>query len=163
MLAGPDTDQAAAVSAVPHTTYTLSSSQRVTHVVDAAGRTRDKSYNANFDTTSTDDPSTNAYTANGNESLTKSTAPTGASESLTYANTSGPAQYQPTGGTDSAGNASSYHYTGAGNQDSSTDAMAATATLSYNSDGTVATATAPNNGSNHTGHSYTTTMRMRPV
>ena len=158
-MAGPDTSQGSAITAVPHTTHPINSSQRVTHVVDAAGRTRDKGYNANFDTTSsklgTDTAATAGYTANSGESLTKTTAPTGSTESLTYANSSGPAQYLPTGGTDASGNGSVYHYTGAGNQDSSTDALAATASVSYNSNGTVATATAPHNGTNSTGYAYT--------
>ena len=162
LLASPNTDQGSAITAVPHTTYTIDSSQRVTHVVDAAGRTQDTSYNANFDTTShtlgTDSPASANYTANSNESLTKTTAGSGSSESLSYTNTSGPAQYLPTGSTDDAGNSSTYHYTGAGNQDTSTDAMAAKASVTYNSNGTVATATAPNNGGttpNSTGYSYT--------
>ncbi len=159
LLAGPDTDQGSAITAVPNTTYTIDSSQRVTHVVDAAGRTQDKGYNANFDTTSTklgsDTAASAAYTANSNESLTKTTAPTGSTESLSYNTTSGPAQYLPTGGTDAAGNGSVYHYTGAGNQDTSTNALAAKASVTYNSNGTVATATAPNNGTNSTGYAYT--------
>lgn len=50
LLAGPNTDQAAAVTAVPRTTYTLDGTGRVTTVVDAAGRTQAKTYTADFDT-----------------------------------------------------------------------------------------------------------------
>lgn len=162
LVADPTTNQAQAVSVVPHTTYTLDGTQRVTTAVDAAGRSRSKTYTAMFDTaTSTkgagagSSTTTNGYTANGGESLTSTTSPSGSSQSLTYATTSGPAQYNPTSSTDDAGNSSSYTYNGAGNQLTSTSAASAQAKVTYNTDGTVATATSPGNGTNATSYGYT--------
>ncbi|MBS2938515.1 RHS repeat-associated core domain-containing protein [Nocardioides sp. J2M5] len=162
LVADPTTNQAQAVSVVPHTTYTLDTTQRVTTAVDAAGRQRSKTYTAMFDTaTSTrgtgagSSTTTNGYTANGGESLTSTTSPTGSSQSLTYATTSGPAQYNPTGSTDDAGNTSTYTYNGAGNQLTSTNAASAQAQVTYNTDGTVASATSPGNGTNATSYGYT--------
>lgn len=98
---------------------------------------------------------TNGYNANNGESLTSTTSPTGSSQSLSYATTSGPAQYNPTSSTDDAGNTSTYTYNGAGNQLTSTNSSSAQAKVTYNADGTVATATSPGNGTNSTGYSYT--------
>lgn len=162
LVASPNTTQSLSVSSVPHVTYTLNADQRVTQAVDQLGRTRSRTYTPNF-ATATDtigtgasaSTVTNTYGANSGESLTKTQAPTGASDQLSYANTSGPAQYSPTGSTDDAGNASSYGYDTAGNPNSSTDALNAQTSLTYNADGTVATATAPGNGTNATTYSYT--------
>jgi RHS repeat-associated protein len=161
-VADPTTNQSQNPSAVPHTTYTLDSTQRVTKAVDPEGRERSTTYTGNFDvatstggTGSTSNLTTNTYGANSGQSLTKTTSGTGAAQSLSYATASGPAQYLPTGGTDDAGNASTFTYNGPGNQLTSTDASTAQAALTYNSDGTVATATAPGNGTNVTSYGYT--------
>lgn len=42
LLASPNTDQGSGDHRGPHTTYTINASQRVTHVVDAAGRTQEQ-------------------------------------------------------------------------------------------------------------------------
>lgn len=160
LLAGPVTDQAQSVSAVPHTTYTIDSTKRVTAVTDAAGRKQSKTYTANFDTASTSSgttsPSTttNTWGANNTESLTQSKSGTGASSSATYANAA-PNQYLPDKGTDPAGNSSTFTYNGTGNQLTSSDAAAAKTSVNYNSDGTASNATAPNNGTNRTVYGYT--------
>lgn len=171
LLADPNTDQALAVSAVPRTTYTIDSSQRVTQAVDAAGRTRSKAYTANFDTQSSTvggaggSTTTNTYGANSGQSLTKTTSPTGAAASLSYANPAGPTQFLPTSGSDDAGNAGTFTYNGAGNPLTSSDALAAKASLTRDADGTVTTATAPGNGSNATRYGYTNkqTTSITPV
>ncbi len=160
LVASPVTDQSQAVTAVPHTTYTLNGDTRVTKVVDAAGREQDTSYTPNSDiasaSTGTDGSSTvtNAYGANNGDSLTKSTTSTGASQSLAYG-TAAPNQYLPSGGIDDTGNTSTYAYNGAGNQLSSTDAAAAKAEVTWNGDGTPGTAKSPNNGTNVTTYGYT--------
>jgi RHS repeat-associated protein len=162
LMADPNTNQSLAVSAVPHTTYTLNGSDRVTKAVDAEGREQSRTYTAHFDTaTSTQGTgsgaatTTNTWGANGGESLTQSQSPSGSTFSLEYANGSGPAQYLPSQRTDDAGNTSTYTYNGAGNQLTSTNANNEQAKLTYNPDGTVDTATAPGNGSNSTQYSYT--------
>lgn len=171
-VADPTTNQGSSPSAVPNTTYTLDSTQRVTKAVDAMGREQATTYTPSFDTAtstggtgSTSNVRTNTYGANNGQSVTKSTSGTGASGSLPYATTTGPGQYLPTGGTDDAGNASTYTYNGVGNQLTSSDASSAQATLTYNTDGTVATATAPGNGTNKTTYGYTNKQptSMTPV
>ena len=162
LLADPNTDQALPVDQVPRTTYTIDSTQRVTKAVDAAGRIRSKTYTASFDTltAATGDgtgasTTTNTYAANGGESQTKTAAPTGAAQSLAYANPAGPGQYQPSSGTDDDANASTYTYNGAGNQLTAAKASGAQAKVTRNTDGTVATATSPGNGTNATSYGYT--------
>jgi len=162
LVADPNTNQSSAVSAVPHITYTLDSTQRVTNAVDAAGRTQSQTYTPNFDTATATSGSgagasttTNTFGANSGESLTKSEAPSGSANSLSYPSAAGPNQYLPSGGTDDAGNASTYTYNGAGNQLTSMSAGGAEAKVTYNADGTVATATAPANGTNSTSYTYT--------
>ena len=150
LMASPTTDQAQAVSVVPHTTYTIdSSNQRVTKAVDAAGRTRADTYSANFDIAThavgspgAESTTTNTFGANSNESLTKTQSPTGAAQSFTYG-TQAPNQYLPIKGTDDRGNASTYTYNGAGNQLSSSSAAAEKAQVSWNSDGTPSAAWTP--------------------
>lgn len=160
LVASPVTNQSQAVTAVPHTTYTLNADTRVTKVVDAAGREQDASYTPNSDvasaSTGVDGSSTvtNAYGANNGDSLTKSTTSTGASQSLGYG-TAAPNQYLPSSGIDDSGNTSTFAYNGAGNQLSSTNASAAKGEVTWNSDGTPATAKSPNNGSNVTTYGYT--------
>jgi len=163
LVAGPNTDAAAAVTAVPRTTYTINPAQEVvTKAVDPAGRERSATYTGNADTESstvgqagaaTSGTTTGTYGANTGESLTKATSPGGASSSTTYGSTAATA-YLPASTTDDAGNQSLKTYNGAGNQLSNSDASGAQADLTYNTDGTVATATAPGNGANKTVYSY---------
>jgi RHS repeat-associated protein len=149
-------------------TYTVNSSSRlVTAVVDEMGRSQAATYTTNGDVaTSTKGSGTGAstttatYGANGVDSLTALQAPAGATNSAAYANTAAATKYLPSSSTDSSGNATTYTYNGAGNQLTSSDALAATATLTYNSNGTVATALAPGNGVNKTVYGYTTNSQL---
>jgi len=160
LVADPTTDQTQGVAAVPHTTYTLDSTDRVLSAVDPDGNTRSQTYTAGFDVASstigtgaTGSTSTASYGANGGESLTGATAPTGATAGLAYTNTGAGSKFSPSGSTDSQGNSSALAYDTAGNQTSgSTTALAATAKVTYRADGTVATATDPANGTNSTGY-----------
>lgn len=167
LLAGPNTSTSTAVATGDHTTYTLDATKRVTGVTDEMGRVRAKTYTPNFDTAtatngsgSTANTTTGTYGANTGKSLTSLQAPAGATSQAAYANTSPPSQYLPSSTTDSAGNQSVYTYNGTGNTLTSSDATAATATLTYNSDGTVATALAPGNGTNKTTYGYNTTHQL---
>jgi len=175
LVAGPNTDAAAAITSVPRTTYTVNATQKlVTKAIDPAGRERSATYTGNADVESsttgqagaaTSGTSTGTYGANAGTSLTKATSPGGAASSTTYGSTDSTA-YLPASTTDSAGNTSLKTYNGAGNQLSSSDASGAQATLTYNTDGTVATATAPGNGTNKTTYTYDATKQrtgMTPV
>lgn len=86
--------------------------------------------------------------------MTASQSSTGTTGQAEYANTAANTKYLATSGTDDAGNKSTYTFSGAGNMLSSSDALAATAALTYNADGTVATAQAPGNGTNTTKYTY---------
>ncbi|SDQ72892.1 RHS repeat domain-containing protein [Quadrisphaera sp. DSM 44207] len=150
-------------------TYTLTSdgSKRVASVVDAAGRSRATTYNANFDaltsaqgTGATGSTVTSTYGANNGESLTSVKTPGGATSSFGYANTAASTKYLATSATDDAGNQSLFTYNGAGNQLTATDATGAQASLTYNTDGTVATAAAPGNGTNVTEYTYDAAGRL---
>ncbi|PZF61821.1 hypothetical protein DEI81_10535 [Curtobacterium sp. MCBD17_013] len=166
LVAGPDTDATQAVSAVPHTTYTVDSTNHlVTTAVDAAGRSRSAQYSsANMAPTSSTvgtgsgaGTSNYQYNANSGQSLTQAQSPGGSSSSATYHNT-GATAYLPDTVTDGAGNTQNLTYDGQGNiktSSSGSGSDAATATLTYNSNGTVATALAPGNGSNTTKYGYT--------
>ncbi|WP_345075297.1 hypothetical protein, partial [Paeniglutamicibacter cryotolerans] len=161
LVAGPNTDQGAAITTVPRTTYTLTSTKRVSQAVDALGRERATTYTGDFDTLTATrgtgpgaGTTTNAYGANSGQSLTSSQSPGGATSALDYANTAASTAYLPTSGTDDAGNTSLFTYSGSGNPLSSQDALAATATLTYNTDGTPATALAPGNGTNKSLYTY---------
>ncbi|MDF2497139.1 MAG: hypothetical protein K0Q86_771 [Arthrobacter koreensis] len=170
LLAGPNTDQAAAITAVPRTTYTLDGTGRVTNVVDAAGRTQSKTYTADFDTLTASSgtgagagTTTNTYGANTGQSLTASQSSTGATRQAEYGNTAANTKYLATTSTDDAGNKSTYTFNGSGNMLSSADALAATAALTYNADGTVATAQAPGNGTNTTKYTYNADKQLTKV
>ncbi|WP_062006640.1 RHS repeat domain-containing protein [Arthrobacter alpinus] len=170
LIAGPNTDQGSAVSTVAHTTYTLDANARVTAATDAAGRAQSKTYTADFDTLSatqgtgtTAGTTTNTYGANTGQSITASQSPGGATGQAAYANTAAATKYLASSATDDAGNTSLYTFDGPGNMLTSTDATAATATLSYNPDGTVATALAPGNGSNKTLYTYNTDHQLTSV
>jgi RHS repeat-associated protein len=164
LVAGPNTDTASAVTAVPHTSYTINPTQRlVTAVIDAAGRARSTKYNANSQPTSSTigsgstPTSTAEYGANSGQSLTKVASTGGASQSLGYNASPAATAYLPATGTDDAGNATQLGYDPVGNPTTSatgSGATAATSTLTYTA-GQVATATAPGNGTNKTTYSYT--------
>ncbi|MDL4812803.1 RHS repeat domain-containing protein [Actinomadura opuntiae] len=161
-VADPNTDQGKAVADVPHTTYTINTNDRVTKTVDPAGNTRSKTYTPFSDiasyTNANGGLTSNTFGANNGESLTRSVSPTGASASLTYGNSptsqNPTAAYQPSAGSDTQGNSSTYTYDGAGNQTSTKNAQAAEAKVSYNDDGTVKDSTDPKNGSNSSTYSY---------
>jgi RHS repeat-associated protein len=133
----------------PLTTYTLSSAELVTKVVDPLGRTREKTYTP-FSDVATSKNGVGGVTTfghnpavNGGESLTNVTAPTGATSSASYANT-GAAKFLPSGGTDSQSNAKTFTYDGAGNPLSSANTAATTtASVTYNADGTLNTSKDP--------------------
>lgn len=162
LVAGPNTDTAAAITAVPRTTYTINPTQElVTKAVDPAGREQSATYKpaTGFVATATTGSGTGAgtttgdYGANSENSLTKVTSPGGAASSTTYGSTAATA-YLPASTTDDAGNQSLKTFNGAGNQLTNSDASGAQAALTYNTDGTVATATAPGNGANKTVYTY---------
>lgn len=145
MVAGPTTNQSLAVSSVPHTTYALSSTQRVVSVTDALGRSRAASYTLFFDiasaTNGTGGTASAVYGANGGASMTKGTSAFGASQSWTYG--TGVNAYSPSGSTDSQGNASLMSYDGRGNPSATTNGGGAIASVTYHLDGTVASSTDP--------------------
>ena len=171
VVAGPNTDQGLAITQVPRTTYTFDATSRlVTGVVDAAGRSRAATYTPNADVASatqgtgtTAGTSTATYGANNGESATQAQAPGGATNSAAYANTAAATKYLPSSTTNDSSNSSTFTYNGAGNSLTSTNAMAATATLTYGTDGTVATATAPGNGANKTIYAYNANKQLATV
>ncbi|MHA7175168.1 RHS repeat domain-containing protein [Arthrobacter sp. Sr24] len=162
LLAGPNTHQGTAVSLVPHTTYTLGADKRVSAVTDEMGRARSKTYTADVDTltatrgtgTTAGTTTTNTFGANTGQSITASQSSGGATGAAEYANTAANTAYLATSSTNDAGSKSLFTYNGAGNALTSSDALAATATLTYNTDGTVATALAPGNGTNKAVYGY---------
>lgn len=167
LMAGPNTSTAVAVATGPHTTYDLTTDGRVSQATDAEGRIRAATYTGDFDTLAatqgtgtTSGTVTNTFGANTGESLTASQGPGGATGQAAYANTAANTQYLATSSTDDAGNQSTYTYNGAGNPVTSTNALAAAATLTYNTDGTVATALAPGNGTNTTQYGYDSNHQM---
>ncbi|WP_160318907.1 RHS repeat-associated core domain-containing protein [Arthrobacter sp. ERGS1:01] len=161
LLAGPNTNQSVAVATGPHTTYTLSTTGRVLAATDPMSRARAGTYTADFDTLTTTQgtgttagTTTNTFGANTGQSLTQSQAPGGATAQFAYGNTAASTKYLPTSSTSDAGDTSLFTFDGAGNALTSSDSLAATATLTYNTDGTVATALAPGNGANKTLYGY---------
>lgn len=147
LAASPTTNQAMAVAAVPHTTYTLDATDRVTTAVDPLSRSQSATYTPFADVNTTTAPgggsTSTTHTANGGESLTGVTGAMGSGSAASYANPS-PSQYLPSGGTDAQGNAAVLSYDGVGNQQSTANSgTAATAAVTYNSDGTLATSTSP--------------------
>ncbi|KNX36160.1 RHS repeat-associated core domain-containing protein [Luteipulveratus halotolerans] len=143
-VAAPTTDQNQDFPSVPHTTYTINSSQRVTSVTDPLGRKRDTSYTPFFDVASQTNgmggTATGAYGANGGASLTKATSAFGASQSYTYG--TGNNAYDPASGTDAQGNSSLFTYDGSG-RPASTTSSGAKAEVSYYDDGLPKTSTDP--------------------
>jgi len=172
-VADADTDQSQPVANVPHTTYTLDSQKRVTKVTDPTGNSRSYTYNSFNDVATFTDAlgnkTTNMYppSVNGGESLTNSASPMGASVSFAYANpptTSNPtANFQPSSSTDPQGNPTAYGYNGAGNLASAKNALAAVASVGYNSDGTVQSSTDPKNGTNSTTYAYNSDKQLKSI
>jgi RHS repeat-associated protein len=173
LVAGPNTDPAVAVASGPRTTYTLNSGGRVTAATDPMGRAQGATYTGDFDTLTatrgtgtTSGTTTNTYGANTGESITASASQGGASGQAAYANTAANTKYLATSSTDDAGNQSLYTYNGAGNALTSTDALAAKATLEYDEvkkDGTVIAALAPGNGTNKTQYGYNTDHQLETL
>lgn len=170
-VADPDTDQTQPVANVPHTTYTLDSQKRVTKVTDPAGNNRSISYTPFNDvatyTNAVGGKTTNTYGANSGESLTNAASPMGAPTSFAYANpptTSNPtANFQPSSSADPQGNATAYTYNGAGNLASAKNALAAIASVGYNSDGTIKSSTDPMNGTNSTTYGYNSDKQLTSI
>ncbi|WP_349897793.1 RHS repeat domain-containing protein [Parafrigoribacterium soli] len=172
LMAGPDTSTGTGISAGPHTTYTIGTGFLVSSVTDPMGRQRAATYNpanlavatATSGTGTSAGTTTATYGANSGQSLTSVAAPGGATNTAAYANTSAASQYLPSSTTDDAGNSTTFTYNGAGNAlTSQNTALAATATLTYNTDGTVATAAAPGKGTNVTSYGYNSNHQLVTV
>jgi RHS repeat-associated protein len=172
LVSDGEQEQAGSPSSGRHTTYTLTSDKlgRVANVTDAEGRQRSSTYTPNIDpATQVQGSGTGAqttsytYAANSGESLTKATSQGGAATSWAYGNTAAATKYLPTSSTDDAGKSSLYTYNGAGNQLTASDALAAQAALTYNTDGTVATATAPGNTGNATSYGYDANKQLTSI
>ena len=149
--ADPTTNQSLAVSAVPHTTYTINStSQLVTSAQDPDGNTRAATYtsinNVASATPAAGGASTFTYGANSGESMTQAATAAGASQSAAYTNT-GAAAYEPSSATNDASNALQFTYNGQGNQLTSQQGTSGPqAVVTYNSNGTPATSASPGAG-----------------
>jgi RHS repeat-associated protein len=172
LVAGPDTSASVPVATGDHTTYTITAAtELVTGVTDAAGRVQSATYTPNLDVasstvgTGTGSGTTAAtYGANSGQSLTAVQAPGGSTSSAAYMNTPAATQYLPSSVSDDSANQTTFAYDGVGNALSAENtALAATAALTYNADGTVATATAPGNGTNDTVYSYNTHHQLTGV
>lgn len=148
LFAGPNTNQSQPITAVPHVTYTLDATDRPTGSTNELGYASGASYTPFYDVKSATDgnnaTSSATYGANGGQSLTDVTSPTGATASLGYTNP-GATAYIPSSGTDSQGSASTISVDGVGNITGVENADGATSWVTYNSDGTLATAVDPNN------------------
>lgn len=169
--ADANTDLTKRVTDVPHTRYTVNDEKRVTEAVDPAGKTRSKVYTPYHDVTSSTDgtgqSTTHTYGANGQQSRTRTSTPTGASTSTAYGNaptsTNPTAGFQPSATTDAQQNQSTYTYNGAGNRLSATNAEAAQADVDYNADGTVRTTTDPANTGNPSRYAYNADKQLLSV
>ncbi|MCU1667930.1 MAG: hypothetical protein JWP40_857 [Blastococcus sp.] len=149
LVADPNSNQSQTVDIAAHTTYDLTDDGQllVSQATDPAGKVRSTTYTPFNDVATATDPAGTTTAAhdsgvNGGESLTGITSPTGAGNSFAYSN-SAAAQFQPSSSTDGQGNQSTFSYDGAGNGLSATDAGNNAASVTRNSDGTVATSTAP--------------------
>ncbi|MEW2426430.1 RHS repeat-associated core domain-containing protein [Micromonospora sp. NPDC047644] len=171
LVADANTNQSQPVTSVPRSTYTVNADKRVTSLVDPDGKVRNFSYTPNLDLASTQSgtgaTTTTSYEANGGLSPTQVVTPTGAKASLAYVNVATPtnptANFQPSSGSDSQGNSTSYTYNGAGNQLATTDALAAEAKVEYNTDGTIASSTDPGNGTNRTTYQYDANKQLASI
>lgn len=148
LVADPTTNQSQAVSAVPHTTYTINSSTKlVTSATDPNGHQVGRSYTGNSNVASTTPAAGGStsftYGKNSGESLTNVATPGGAAGSAQYNNTGGNA-YLPSSSTDDAGNTLTNTYDTNGNQTGSAQgASGPAAKVTYNSNGTPATSASP--------------------
>lgn len=147
LVADPSTDQASAVSVVPHTTYTVNSSDLVTAATDPNGHQRSASYttlgSVASSTPAAGGATTYTYGANSGESLTKVATPGGASATASYGNT-GANAYLPSSSSDDAGNSLTSTYDTNGNQTGSAQGTSgASAKVTYNTNGTAATSASP--------------------
>lgn len=149
LVADPTTDQGSAVSAVPHTTYALTSdgSQLVASATDPNGHARSATYTSlgqlKTSTPAAGGTTSFTYTSNSGESLNQVATPGGATSSAQYDGSGGNA-YLPTTTTDDASNTLTYSYDGAGNPTSTAQGAGPAAQVTYNtSNGTPKTSTSP--------------------
>jgi RHS repeat-associated protein len=169
--ADANTDLTKQVTKVPHTVYTVNDDKRITKAVDPDGHERSKSYTSYHDVaTSTDalgQQSANTFGANGGQSLTSSSSPTGAGTTAAYGNAATPTNptgnFQPSSTTDAQKNQTTYTYNGAGNQTSAKNAEAAQADIDYNDDGTVKTTTDPKNTNNPSKYAYNSDKQLLSI
>ncbi len=148
LVADPTTDQSQAVSAVPHTTYTIdAASELVTSATDPDGHHAAGTYTGNSNVASTTPAAGGStsftYGKNSGESLTSVATPGGATDTAQYNNTGGNA-YLPSSSTDDAGNQLTSTYDTNGNQTGSAQGTSGPAAkVTYNTNGTPATSASP--------------------
>lgn len=147
-VADPNSDQSVGVGQALHTIYDIDSSTRlVKDAKDPYGHIQSRTYTPFNDvqssTTADQGTTTNDWSSNSGRSLKSSTSATGASSSFTYG--TGVSQYSPSGSTDTQGNQTSYQYDKTTGNPTSTSGhtSGASASVTYNQDGTVATSTDP--------------------
>ena len=163
LVAGANTNPGVAVATGAHITYNLNpSDKRVASIVDADGRTQSATYTPQLNIGSytsgigaTAGTENYSYGANNSNSLTSTTGANGEKSSFDYANQTDNTKYSPSSSTDARGNKSTYTYAASGALAKSTNALAATAEVGYNPNGTPAYATAPGNVGNSTKYEYT--------
>lgn len=171
LVAGANTDPGVAVANVPHTTYNLTpAGQLIASSVDADGRSQSATYTPQLNIGSytsglgaTAGTENYSYGANNSNSLTSSTGANGEKNSFDYANQTDNTKYSPSSSTDARGNKSVYSYAASGALAKSTNALAATAEVGYNPNGTPAYATAPGNVGNPTKYFYNTESLLSKV
>lgn len=171
LVAGANTNPGVAVATGAHITYNLTAAgQRVASVVDADGRTQSATYTPQLNIGSytsgigaTAGTENYNYGANNSNSLTSSTGANGEKSSFDYANTTDNTKYSPSSSTDARGNKSVYTYAASGALAKSTNALAATAEVGYNPNGTPAYATAPGNVGNPTKYEYNSDSLLSKV
>jgi YD repeat-containing protein len=151
-VAAPNTNQSDPVASVPNTTYTVNSQALVTATKDTGTNTTSTGYDpATNNVTSYENQlngtTKNTWGANNGQSLTSSLSPTSALQSWAFNNkptTADPTYaYLPSSSTDAQNNATAYTYDGPGDLQSSQNALAATASVHYNGNGTVQYSTTP--------------------
>ncbi len=161
LVADPTTNQSQAVSAVPQTTYNLTTdgTMLVSSATDPDGHSQSATYNPQTletltQTSAAGGQSSYTYGSNSGESLTEADSPGGAKGTASYSNT-GAAQYEPNSVTDSAGNQLSYTYNGIGNALTSAQGTGPSATVAYNSLGQPTSSQSPGAASGvQTSYSY---------
>ncbi|MDQ2836059.1 MAG: hypothetical protein M3Y42_01190 [Actinomycetota bacterium] len=149
LVADPTTNQSQAVTAVPHTTYDLTTdgSNLVSATTDPDGNKRSATYttlgNISSATPAAGGATSFSYGSNSGESLTKVAFAGGASDSASYGNT-GANAYLPSSTTDDASNSLMNTFDGNGNQTGSQQGTSGpSAKVTYNSNGTPATSASP--------------------